>query len=56
MIFSNPDMMVHVEAIFLIKGQHTIFYSLTTTRQLFSKIQRSMGPTVMIAKGWENLL
>jgi hypothetical protein len=49
-------MMAHVDAIFLIKGQHTRFYSLAITSQPFLKMQINMWPATMIAKEWENLL
>jgi hypothetical protein len=56
MKFSNPTMMAHVEAILLIRGQNTKYYSQATIGQLFLRIERSMWLAVMIVKGWGNQL
>jgi hypothetical protein len=53
---SNPSMMAYVEAIFLIRGKHTKYYSQATIGQLFLRMQRSMWPAVKIVRGWGNQL
>jgi hypothetical protein len=40
--YSNPSMMAHVEAIFLIRGKHTKYYSQATIGQLFLRMQRML--------------
>jgi hypothetical protein len=56
MTYSKPSMMVHVEAILLIRGQHTKYYSRATIDQLILRMKRSMWPGVTIFKGWGNQL